>query len=88
MQRLSKSAVPGRASGPRHLAVTDRGDVQRITTGAVFVDAITASDARLPFGGTKKSSYGRELAAGGVANLRLCARTGQRSDALREAAKF
>ncbi|WP_157263973.1 NAD-dependent succinate-semialdehyde dehydrogenase [Azohydromonas aeria] len=39
---------------------------KRITTGAAFINAITASDARVPFGGTKKSGYGRELAAAGV----------------------
>ena len=47
---------------------TERG-VQlpkRITSGAAFINATTASDARLPFGGTKKSGYGRELAAAGV----------------------
>jgi len=39
---------------------------KRITTGAVFLNAVTASDARVPFGGTKKSGYGRELAALGI----------------------
>jgi succinate-semialdehyde dehydrogenase/glutarate-semialdehyde dehydrogenase len=39
---------------------------KRITTGAAFINSITASDARVPFGGTKKSGYGRELAAAGV----------------------
>lgn len=39
---------------------------RRITSGACFVNAIVASDARMPFGGTKRSGYGRELAGPGI----------------------
>jgi acyl-CoA reductase-like NAD-dependent aldehyde dehydrogenase len=39
---------------------------KRITSGAAFINAMTASDARVPFGGTKKSGYGRELADAGI----------------------
>ncbi|MDK3256517.1 hypothetical protein [Blastococcus capsensis] len=34
--------------------------------GAVFVDAVVATDVRSPFGGTRASGYGREPAASGV----------------------
>jgi succinate-semialdehyde dehydrogenase / glutarate-semialdehyde dehydrogenase len=39
---------------------------RRIRSGAVFVNAVVASDVRMPFGGTRSSGYGRELAAAGI----------------------
>jgi succinate-semialdehyde dehydrogenase/glutarate-semialdehyde dehydrogenase len=39
---------------------------RRIRSGAVFVNALVASDVRMPFGGTRASGYGRELAAAGI----------------------
>jgi len=39
---------------------------RRIETGAMFVNGLTKSDPRLPFGGIKKSGYGRELAEYGI----------------------
>ena len=39
---------------------------KRIQAGACFVNSLVKSDVRLPFGGTKASGFGRELAEHGI----------------------
>ena len=47
---------------------SERGNqvARRLQCGAAFVNAVVKSDVRLPFGGTKRSGFGRELAEHGI----------------------
>ena len=57
---------PAAGQGTRVALALERIASERLEAGSCFVNALVASDPRLPFGGVRDSGYGRELSGFGI----------------------